>query len=363
MKNYDVVIVGGGPAGLCAGLKIAEKGLKTAIVDDSVRLGGQLIKQTHFFFGSKEHYAGIRGIEIAKNIFNSINENSLIDIYENTTAVGCFEDNTIMTVKNGKCLEFQYKALIVATGAHENYLVFTGNDLPGVYGAGAVQTLMNIDGVLPGNSVLMVGAGNIGLIVSYQMIQAGINVVAVIDASSKIGGYHVHSAKLRRMGVPILTRHTIKRAMGVKSVRGAEIIEVDEKFNQIPGTEKLLEVDTICLAVGLSPSTELLMQAGCKSAYIPELCGYVPVHSENLQTTIPNIFIAGDVTGIEEASAAMVEGRIAGLAACEYILNKEFSDEINDEQVQLSHLRSGPFGSKARSGKNKVYNFQEVSHV
>jgi len=125
-------------------------------------------------------------------------------------------------------------------------------------------------------------------------------------------------------------------------VTGAVIASLDEKFNYIPGTERNLEVDTICLAVGLSPLTELLFQTGCEMRYIPELCGYVALRDENLKTSLDHIYIAGDVTGIEEASSAMVEGQLAGLNTAAsldfappnyYELNQAFKGEL----AQLRH--------------------------
>jgi sarcosine oxidase, subunit alpha len=128
--------------------------------------------------------------------------------------------------------------MIIATGASEKFLGFPNNDLPGIYGAGAVQTLMNVYGVKPGNNVLMVGAGNIGLIVSYQLMQAGVNVEGIVEAAPRIGGYLVHASKIRRMGVPIYTSHTVKEAHGTDTLTGATIIQLDETWQPIPGTEK-----------------------------------------------------------------------------------------------------------------------------
>ena len=167
--------------------------------------------------------------------------------------------------------------MVVATGASERMLLFPGNDLPGVYGAGAVQTLMNVHGVKPGNSVLMIGSGNIGLIVSYQLMQAGVSVAAVVEAMPSIGGYAVHASKIRRLGVPILTRHTVKEAYGREEVEGAVIWELDDRWNGIPGTERDLAVDVVCLATGLTPRRTVL--AGrCRNGLYPELGGYVLPH-------------------------------------------------------------------------------------
>ncbi|HHE47785.1 MAG TPA: sarcosine oxidase subunit alpha, partial [Candidatus Acetothermia bacterium] len=217
----------------------------------------------------------------------------------------------------------------------------------------AVQTLMNVYGIKPGERALMVGAGNVGLIVSYQLLQAGVEVAAVVEAMPEIGGYHVHAAKIRRLRVPILTRHTVTRALGEKRVEGAVIAQVGQDFRPIPGTERELAVDIICLAVGLTPSTRLVEQAGAKMAYISELGGRVPLHDEGMETTVPGLYVAGDCAGIGEASTAMLEGRIAALSLLAR-LGQKVDDELAAAQRSLAQLRKGPFGERPRRGKERL---------
>lgn len=183
-------------------------------------------------------------------------------------------------------------------------VTFKGWTKPGVIGAGAAQTMMNLHHVMPGERVLMLGTGNVGLVVSYQLLQAGCEVAALVDAAPRIGGYGVHAAKVARCGVPFYLSHTIVEAEGEEAVSGVTIAQVDEKFQFIPGTEKHFDVDTICVAVGLSPMSQLLKQAGCQMADLPG--GYVPVCDEFGKTSIDGIYAAGDVSGIEEASSAMI---------------------------------------------------------
>ncbi|MEO0069534.1 MAG: FAD-dependent oxidoreductase [candidate division WOR-3 bacterium] len=354
MKSAELVIVGGGPAGLSAGIVAGKLGVKVLLIDDGPRLGGQLIKQTHKFFGSKSHYCGIRGVDIAIVLENELRQSDA-EVMLNTTCIGHFQPNVLGVVNDGRFIKLTYQALIVATGATENSVLFENNDLPGVYGAGAVQTLMNVYGVKPGRRVLMVGSGNIGLIVSYQLIQAGVEVVAVVEALPRIGGYNVHAAKLRRLGVPIFVSHTIKRALGKDFVTGAIICRLNKNFQPLKGTEKRLKVDTICLAVGLSPLTELLSQIGCQMVYIPELGGQVAWHNDNMATTVPNVYVAGDVSGIEEASTAILEGKIAGASAAKSLLGNtvkvEVENIVREAQQELAAIRQGPFGEKVVRGK------------
>lgn len=354
MIHTEVLVIGGGPAGLSAAVSAASLGAKVMILDRNPKSGGQLMKQTHKFFGSKEEYASIRGFDIADILLSELKEHDNVQFLQDTTALGFYKEDGVVVAesKGKKLIKIKAQKIIIATGAGEKFLAFKNNDLPGIYGAGAVQTLMNEHGIKPGRNVLMVGAGNIGLIVSYQLIQAGVNVKAIIDASPVIGGYLVHASKLRRLGVQILTSHTIVSAHGKDCVERAKIIKLDSNWKPIEGSEKVINADVICIAVGLMPLTELLWQAGCKMRFVPQLGGNVPVRNENMETSLSGVYVAGDVAGVEEASAAMVEGRLVGAAAAESLgHNVEKAREMKLEAMKhLEGLRSGPMGEKIRAG-------------
>lgn len=352
MNEYDVIIIGGGPAGLSAANVLGDH-VKTLILDENDDLGGQLVKQTHKFFGDHAHYASMRGFEIAEKLKNEIMHKNVV-LSTSSTVIGIYPEKTVVYVKDGKEQKAEYKKLLLATGAMERQLPFVNSDLPGVYGAGAIQTLMNQYGISPGKRFLIVGSGNIGLILAYQLVQAGAEVRAIIEALDKIGGYEVHANKVKRLGIPILLKHTIVKAIGDEYVQGAVIAALDDKFNVIPKTEKEYAVDTICIAVGLMPLTELAEQAKCKIAYIPELGGYVPLRDESMRTTNPDVFVAGDLSSIEEATTAMIEGKLAAMQIVEDIKNTNVEKEISDELKTLSAFRSGPKSAKIRSGLEKM---------
>lgn len=358
MKEFstDILIIGGGAAGLSAAAEASAAGAKVTVIESDLHLGGQLVKQTHKFFGSKDEYAGTRGYKIADILLSEIEQNKKnVDVFTNTTVTGYYKDDGMFTAMTGEESYFRVKAkkAIVSTGAQERLIPFPNNDLPGVYGAGAVQTLMNVYGVVPGKKVLMIGAGNIGLIVSYQLMQAGVQIAAVVEAMPKVGGYWVHAAKIRRMGVPILLRHSIKEALGNQVVTGAIIQELDDCFCPT-GKEQKVDCDVICLAVGLTPTTEILSQANCEMKYVPQLCGYVADRDRTMRTSNPDFWSAGDAAGIEEASAAMVEGRIAGLCAAQSLGFSVDNKKFDEYWTRLDHLRAGEVGEKIRSGICKV---------
>ncbi len=355
----DLLVVGGGAAGLAATLKAAEMGLDVVLVDEHFKPGGQLLKQTHKFFGNVELFGGMRGYQIAEEYVKKLQKMSNVTILTSTTVYGVFRDGVVGAASDNAHYLIKPRALIAATGAQERFLEFPNNDLPGVIGAGGAQTLMNEFGVKPGEKALVVGSGNVGLIVSYQLLQAGVKVLAIVELLSEIGGWFVHAAKVRRYGVPILTRHTIKYVEGSTRVEKAVIAAVDEKFNFIPGTKRELDVDLVLLAVGLEPDTRLHAQAGAVMKYVPELGGLVPLRTLDLETTVENMYVAGDSSGIEEATTAILEGEIAALSVVSKYADASKAEAANREmEKKLKFLwneyRSSPLLARARRGKELV---------
>ena len=357
MQRCEMACVGAGPAGLAGAIEAARHGVSVVVYDENDRPGGQLFKQIHKFFGSKEHRAQERGFTIGKGLLEEAIRLG-VRVSLNSVVLGVYENGALNVMVEDQMEQVRAHRLLVATGASENMIPFPGWTLPGVIGAGAAQTLANIHGIRPGERLLMVGSGNVGVVVAYQMLQAGCQVAAVIDAAPEIGGYGVHAAKVARYGVPFMMSHTIKEARGKEKVEGATIVEVDEKWKPISGTEKSLDVDTVCLAVGLNPMTRLLGMAGCKMVLVSALGGYVPSHDINQRTAIPEIYVAGDVSGIEEASTAIIEGRIAGSAIANSLgyLDEESFLAIREEQLKhMIGMRTGPYGDKRRVGKEYLH--------
>ncbi|MEJ5311788.1 MAG: FAD-dependent oxidoreductase [Anaerolineae bacterium] len=327
--DVPVLIIGGGPAGMSAAIQLAEYGVHVLLVDDKARLGGKLVLQTHRFFGSVDAvYAGTRGIDIATRLEDEVRRHANIEVWLNSTVLAVFSDGkagilrganyesrimnhespvadhqSLITdhdspkskIQNPKSDEYVLvhpEILLVAAGAREKSLTFKGNTLPGVYGAGAFQTLVNRDLVRAAERLFIVGGGNVGLIAGYHALQAGIEVVGLVEALPECGGYKVHRDKLARFGVPIYTSHTILSANGRDHVESVTIAQVDERFQPIPGTEKSFACDTVLIAVGLDPVNEFTQKA------------------RDFGMTV---FDAGDAQEIAEASAAIFSGKIRGL--------------------------------------------------
>ncbi len=291
-----VLIIGGGPAGLSAAVELGRLGVRTLLIDDKHRLGGKLVLQTHRFFGSTEAvYAGTRGIDIATRLEEQVRARPGVEIWLRSTALAVFSDRKVGVLRNGREYVLVTPDLVLAAaGAREKNLAFPGNTLPGVYGAGAFQTLVNRDLVRPAERLFIVGGGNVGLIAGYHALQARISVVGLVEAMPECGGYKVHRDKLARFGVPILTSHTIVSANGAGSVSSVTVARVDDRFRPVPGTERSFACDTVLIAVGLDPVDEFTAKA--REFGLPFLA-------------------AGDAEEIAEASAAIFSGKIRGLEA------------------------------------------------
>lgn len=290
--SCDLLIVGGGPAGMGAAIEAADAGLYVILVDDKNLLGGKLVLQTHLFFGAvAECYAGTRGVDIAGILADEVARRPRIRVMTSTMAIGVFKDGKVGVAGRDRYELITPRSLLVAAGAREKALAFPGCDLPGVYGAGAFQTLLNRDLVKPAENLFVVGGGNVGLIAAYHALQAGISVVGLCEALPDVGGYWVHADKIRRMGVPIYTSTSIVSANGQEAVESVTVAAVDKKWNIVNGTHRTYACDTILIAVGLERVCELYDQA--------RVCGL-------------DAYLAGDAEEIAEASAAMFSGRLAG---------------------------------------------------
>lgn len=354
---YDVLIVGAGPAGLAAAVECAKGGASVLVVDENAAPGGQLFKQIHKFFGSGAHYAGLRGFEIGSRLLEEARRYGA-ELRLSTRAVGLADDGGMgLHEKDGPLSFVQFRKLILASGARENAASFPGWTLPGVMTAGAAQTFANIHHVLPGKRILMAGSGNIGLIVSYHLMQAGAEIAAVTDLLPNIKGYAVHAGKLSRAGVPFYLRHQVLEAGGEDRVRQAVIGALGEDGKPVPGSERVFDVDCMILAVGLAPRTELAVMCGCQTAFYPALGGYVPVHNDRMETGVPGIYACGDLSGVEEASTALEEGRLAGLSAAASLgcLDPTRAEKERGEILErLGLLRGGPFGQFRQEAKNRI---------
>jgi len=286
-----VCIVGAGPAGLATRSVLQEYGIENIVIDIHDEVGGQFNMQTHrfFFFETKKKFGGMRGGEIAK----SLTENH-DGIFLNCT-VWEILDNQRVAAKNIQTEEIFYiesEFLVVATGAIPYLPNFVNDDLPGVYTAAVVQKMMNIELTLLGKNILTVGAGNIGYLTSYQLIQASAKIKAIIEMRPKTGGFPVQENRIRRLGIPVFTSTILLEAVPNKQKDGiqAAIVARAENFKAIPGTEKIISgIDMINICTGLVSDDALFVKG-------KEIFGR-------------NCFSAGDAMRIGEGTSALLKGK------------------------------------------------------
>ena len=257
----DVTIIGAGPAGLACRETLKELGLNSIVIDSNDKIGGQFLMQTHafFFFEKERRFGGMRGFDIAKTLAGD--DHSGIFLH---STVWDFLQNKRIAVKdmlNHKNFYVEAQALIVATGAVPFMPTFENDDVPGVYTAAVVQKMMNAEFTLLGKNILTVGAGNIGYLTSYQLMQAGAKVKAILEAMPHEGGFPVQANRIRRLGIPIYTSHMLLKAIPNQDwtgITGAVVCEC-ENFKPIPGTEKVIDgIDVINICTGLIPDNQLL---------------------------------------------------------------------------------------------------------
>jgi len=265
LKVYktDVVIIGAGPAGLAAREILNDHKVRNIVIDNNGQIGGQFLMQTHqfFFFEKEKKFGGMRGFDIAKTLAGENHDG----IFLNSTVWDILEGKRL-AVKNIKTEEIYYvdaNHLIIATGAVPFMPPFENDDVPGVYTAAVVQKMMNQEFTLLGKNVLTVGAGNIGYLTSYQLMQAGANVKAIIEAQPNEGGFPVQANRVRRLGIPVLTSTILIKAIPNENYDGVvgAVVADAENFEPVPGTERVIDgIDAINICTGLVSDDALLIK-------------------------------------------------------------------------------------------------------
>ena len=287
-----VAIIGAGPAGLATREILNQKGICNIVIDNNDKIGGQFLMQTHqfFFFEKEKKYGGMRGFDIATSLAGDDHSG----IFLNSTVWDLLEGKRI-AVKNINTQEIFYvdtEYLVIATGAVPFMPPFENDDVPGVYTAAVVQKMMNNEFTLLGRNILTVGAGNIGYLTSYQLMQAGVRVKAIVEAMPHEGGFPVQANRVRRLGIPVLLNHMLIKAIPNEDRTGiiGAIVAESENFKPIPGTEKLIEgIDAINICTGLVPDDQLLIKG-------KEVFGR-------------HVYGAGDAIRIGEGTSAVLRGK------------------------------------------------------
>ncbi len=334
--ELPLVIIGGGPGGLSAAISAANAGVKVLVIDENLQPGGQIYRQLPETFQALD--PGRLGADYAdgRSLLKKVQDLSdTITIWNDALVWSVFESNQLAIARNNELVLLDAKAIVVATGAYERPVPVPGWTLPGVMTAGGAQMLLKSQRVRPGRRVLLAGSGPLQLVVANQMLDAGMDVVAVAESNTTTGAWRSlpdllqqpglmiqglkYIYRLRRAGVQILQSHVLQGIQGNQEVEQVFLAKVDSGCRPISGEAKRFDVDTVCSGYGLIPTTWVTCMLGCNHHYDPIIGGWVPQFNENMQTDQPGVFVAGDGAGIAGVLVAKMEGTLAGLYAAVHV--------------------------------------------
>lgn len=317
---YDVIVIGGGPAGMSAAIKAYETtGCRVLLIERLDSLGGILPQCIHNGFGAVNFDKDLPGPEYAWRYETQL-RSMPIDVMLDTIVLDLTAQHDVyaMNATDGY-LHFKTKAVVLAMGCRERtraQIRLPGTRAAGIFTAGTVQRLVNVEGYMPGNRIVILGSGDIGLIMARRMTIEGATVHSVLELLPYLTGLRRNYVQcLQDYDIPLNLSTTVKRIDGEKRVAGIETIKVDDNLRGIPGTEEYVQCDTLLLSVGLIPENELSRKAGVRID--PRTNG--PVVDSDLSTSVPGIYAAGNVTAIYDlADYVSKAGEVAGRSAACY---------------------------------------------
>ncbi len=324
MKQYktDIAVIGSGAAGMAAAIEAKKGGLGVLILERDRELGGITLQCIHNGFGLKEFNEELTGPEYAQRFIDKVKE---LDIpYKlDTMVIEIKPDKTLYAVNNKEGLiEINSKAVILAMGCRERTrgaINIPGFRPAGVYTAGQAQRFVNIEGWLPGKTYVILGSGDIGMIMARRLTWEGCKVKAVVEILPYVSGLLRNQVQcLEDYDIPLITNYTVTKIHGSDRVQGVSIAKVTKDYDRIVGSEKFIECDTLLLSVGLIPENELTFNAGAKLS-----SNNGPVVDNNLETTIEGVFACGNVLQVHDlVDLVTAEAKRAGKYVVKYVSEK-----------------------------------------
>jgi NADPH-dependent 2,4-dienoyl-CoA reductase/sulfur reductase-like enzyme len=332
-RQADVLIIGNGFAGIVAANRLADAGVDVALLDENIHIGGQLLRQLPDQLGCTANHAD--HVKKAGQRFIAGVKAKKITVMNRTRVLGIYPGREVLVEENEKKVHtLKARHVILATGAREKFLPFPGWTLPGVISGGAVQVLIKGSGVLPAREILVGGSGLFLFSVAYECLQAGARVRGVIERTGIFDKFPLAAqlpfqlpklaegsrflSKMLFSGVPLRFRSRVIEARGKGSLQQVVTAKVDDSGKIMPGREKNYDIPLLAVSHGFAANVELAQMAGCDIEFLDERGGWVAATGEHLETSVPEIYAAGEITGIAGALKSINEGEIAALA----ILNK-----------------------------------------
>ncbi len=337
MKDYDIVIIGGGPAGLAAAVSARQSGIDSILIlERDKELGGILNQCIHNGFGLHTFKEELTGPEYAQRFISQAKELD-IEYKLNTMVLEVGADKIVTAMnKDDGLFMIQAKAVVLAMGCRERSrgaLNIPGYRPAGIYSAGTAQRLVNMEGYMPGREVVILGSGDIGLIMARRMTLEGAKVKVVAELMPYSGGLKRNIVQcLDDYGIPLKLSHTVVDIKGKERVEGVTLAQVDEKSKPIPGTEEYYSCDTLLLSVGLIPENEISRGMGVEMN--PVTSG--PKVNESLETNLEGVFACGNVLHVHDlVDFVSEEAAAAGRNAAAYV--KECRDAAGNRKVEDIH--------------------------
>ena len=300
MQKKDVIIIGGGPAGLAAAVELSRLGLKDILIIEREKdLGGILRQCIHDGFGLTRFRASLSGPEYAQRFIDFVKSHNVACLTE-AMIIDLTKDREVLVSTRDGILEFQARAVVLAMGCRERTrgaISIPGTRPAGIYTAGVAQAYVNLRNMMVGKEVVILGSGDIGMIMARRMTLEGARVKAVFEILPYPSGLPRNIQQcLEDYGIPLFLSHTVVDIKGKARLEGVTVARVDERMNPIPGTEVEYPCDTLILSVGLIPENELSLAAGV----LLDARTKGPIVDENFQTNVPGIFAAGNVLHVHD---------------------------------------------------------------
>lgn len=372
MIQADLVVIGGGPAGMAAAIEAAQHDVKIVLIEENPALGGKVLRKDGHITTSKGHDIPAE-VKTRQKLFDALDRAAnRISVLTNTEVWSVNEQKIVefwnRSENGSKVQTVQGKKLIVAVGAKDQTVPFPGWQLPGVFTIGALNTFTQ-RGVAPGKNILVAGTGPLQIALTYNLANAGIKVKGLVDVTNMkemlssalqifingglnkllMGAKYLLKIKVNR--VPTYQGYMITKALGSDKVEGAIITKVDSLWRPIPGTEKEIVVDVIATGYSIAPQTEITRLCGCTHTYNEKLGYWMVDRNERMETSAKGIFVAGDGADIKGYEAAIDEGRLAACSACAQLGATASMDAERNLKTLIKRLgRSKAIGACMSSG-------------